>query len=470
MMRRYLIALFAFILLSACTGTSGDLLTPTSAPIVIPISVIDTSAADSGTVAPATCADLDASWGSWPAAIDVLNRLIALNMSCGDEPLASKLYAAQFNFGMALEQAGDSAQAIEHYLAAFNLDPRREEALKALALLNALPAPTPSACAPLDPNLAPPPSTAPDSSQFVTVNGNRLMLNGEPFRLHGLNYYPRHTPWDRFLTQADPAEMAAELDLIASAGFNSLRLFLWYQPMFTCQNGQTLPDEAAFGKLDALLALAAQHNLKVILTLNDLPDLYFTPLYTADTTSPLMTAYIVRRYHHNPTILAWDVRNEADLDHGVTFQGRFTTEQVVGWLARESVVIRENDPNHLITAGWWGNPLETEPYVDFLSFHLWDDANKLAEHAAEYQAASGKPILLEETGYATWGEYDEAGQAEFLPRVTQTAEELNLAGWMIWTAFDLQPKPGQPENAEHHFGLWRLDLSPKPVLDLLPLP
>src|SRR5262249_21212628 len=151
---------------------------PTAAPVVIPAALTEQPAAEGGSPVSAACGDLDAAWGNWPAAIDVLNRLIALNAACGVEPLSSKLYAAHFNYGMAFEQAGDTAKAIEQYLAAFNLDPHRDEALKGLWRLNALPAPTPSPCAPLDPNLAPQPSPALDETQFVKVDRNRLALNG----------------------------------------------------------------------------------------------------------------------------------------------------------------------------------------------------------------------------------------------------------------------------------------------------
>ncbi len=427
--------------------------------------------------ASATCSDLDAAWGDWPAAIDVLQRLINSGQSCGPELLESKLYAAHFNYAVSLEGDSDAGKAVTEYLAAFALDPRREDALKALVRLNALPTATPSPCAPLDPDSAPPPASTADESALVRVDGQHLVLDGQPFRIRGVNYYPRHTPWDRFLAQADPLQMKTEINLIAGTGFNAIRIFLWYQPLFDCRNGQTVPDEATFGTLDTLLGLAAARGLKVLVTLNDLPDLYITPLYTADSTSDALTAYIVRRYRDNPAIFAWDVRNEADLDYRPGRDGivRFARGDVLEWLGRTSRVIRANDPNHLITAGWWGNPTETSPDVDFLSFHHWEAPELLAGRIDAYQAANDKPILLEETGYSSWATgaqsgYEPQGQADALKQMVQTAEEKGLAGWMIWTAFDFEPAPGQVETYEHHFGLWTLDLAAKPALQALPLP
>ena len=46
------------------------------------------------------------------------------------------------------------------------------------------------------------------------------------------------------------------------------------------------------------------------------------------------TTYIVRRYRNNPVILAWDLRNEGDLDWGADGRAPVATqEQVMSWLA-----------------------------------------------------------------------------------------------------------------------------------------
>jgi len=418
-----------------------------------------------------TCADLDATWGNWPATIDTLNDLIASNQTCGDEPLSSKLYAAHINYGASLEQAGDNVGAASEYSAALTLNPRRDEALEALYRLNALPASTASPCAP--PNLAfmPTPTPVYQPGNLVNLQGNQLMWEGQPFHIRGVNYYPRYAPWDRFLAQGDINDMRTEINLIAGSGFNTIRVFLSHNEMFQCKDGRTNANADAFVKVDFLMALARDNGLKVIVTLNDLPDLYIAPLYTTDTPNDALTAYIIKRYAADPALLAWDIRNEPDLDY-TPRTGKptlFTQDQVIGWLGREAAIVRANDPNHLITAGWFGNPMVSEPYVDFLSFHHWTDATELSARIDEIRAASGKPILLEETGYSSWTVGEQAS-GDSLRQVTEMAEAKGLAGWMIWAAFDFQPSPGQVETAEHHFGLWTLDLTRKPALEALPLP
>lgn len=442
------------------------------------MAAIDQLAASTAPTAKGTCADLDAHWGDWPAAIDILNRLIASKQSCGAEPLARKLYAAHFNYAAALEAAGDTPNAIQHYLAAFRLDPRRDEALVALARLNALPAPTAVPCTSnAAPNSDPAPAGKPNQAAFVTVQGDQLVLKGQLFQIKGVNYYPRHAPWHRFLEQASLSEISAELDLIKKAGFNTLRVFLRYDTLFTCAPEAAIPNKKGFTRVDAIFRMARTRGFKLIVTLNDLPDLHFRPLYTDWARYDAQTTYIVRRYRGSPVILAWDLRNEGDLDWGADGRAPVATqEQVMRWLARTSQLVRANDPYHLLTAGWWGDPTQTAPYVDILSFHHWTEAADLAARIDAYRATGGgKPLLLEEVGYHSWtraplGAQTLDAQADILGRVITVAEEKKLAGWLVWTAFDFSPLPGQPENHEHFFGLWTLNLKPKPALDALPLP
>jgi tetratricopeptide (TPR) repeat protein len=195
--------------------------------------------------------------------LNTLEQLIAAGQSCGDEPLLSKKYAVHFNYAAVLESEDKVDQAIRQYQSALAIDPHRREALEALVRLDALPRPTPPACrSTASPRPDPAPAEPPDHDRFVMVQGDQLQLEGQPFAVKGLNYYPRRTPWQQFLTQANPAEMAEELDLIRQAGFNTIRIFLWYEPLFTCQPEEAIPNEAAFATVDTLFELAGQRNLK----------------------------------------------------------------------------------------------------------------------------------------------------------------------------------------------------------------
>jgi len=415
----------------------------------------------------ATCADLDTAWaaGDWPAVLVVLQQLKAAQQSCGSDSLEAKLYAAHFNYAVALEAQGQPAAAIEHYQAAFAVNGRGREAIEALARLKALPTLLPPPCQPTE---VPPYLAA--ASDFVTITDRGFMLRNQPFHLRGVNYYPRHTPWEQFLTNSDLQEVASELDLIASTGFNTVRIAVWYDPLFTCDPEKAIPNAAGFAKLDALMALARERGLRLIVTLNDLPDLYFRPLYTDDARYDAQTVFIVNRYRDEPAILAWDLRNEADLDYGANrTTGRFTAEAVLTWITHIAEVVRRNDPHHLLTAGWWGDATVTNDAVDFLSFHHWTDATAVIARIKAMHQKSSKPIVLEEVGYPAWDQASETDQAHSLQQVISAAEDDGIAGWLVWSAFDFAPFSTQPSNREYFFGLWRIDLTPKPALTSLPL-
>ena len=300
--------------------------------------------------------------------------------------------------------------------------------------------------------------------------GANLVLNGTPFIIHGVNYYPAAAPWRRFLVESSADGFAHDLDLISGAGFNVVRVFLWYGALFTCPGSGVIPNPTAFARLDTLLQLAAARGLHVLLTLNDLPDLVMYPLYT-DTDLPNgETTFIVNRYREERAIVAWDVRNEGDVDY---VRGYAQDTDVYAWLTHTVALVRTLDRQHLITAGWNDNGPSTAGTVDVVSLHHWSTADLLANRLKQFHAATSKPILLEEVGYSAYPS-TEGQQTNYLMQAIQTAEAEKTAGWIIWQAFDLSPgtacePPDCPgvDNAEYHFGLWRTDGSPKLAVDTI---
>jgi len=206
-------------------------------------------------------------------------------------------------------------------------------------------------------------------------------------------------------------------------------------------------------------------------TLNDLPDFYFRPLYADYARYDAQSAFIVSRYRNEPAILAWDLRNEPDLDYGADGRPAVTSsEAVTKWLTHVAEIVRQNDQRHLVTIGWWGDATTALEIVDFLSFHHWTDATQLALRIKTLQTTSNKPIVLEEVGYAAWDQDSEAQQARSLQEALGAVENSDLAGWLIWTAFDFVSPSGQASSPEYFFGLWRTDLTAKPALSILPSP
>ncbi|MCZ7544430.1 MAG: glycoside hydrolase family 5 protein [Anaerolineae bacterium] len=314
-----------------------------------------------------------------------------------------------------------------------------------------------------------PPYTPTTEMQFVTVAGAGFAAGGVEFVVRGVNYYPAHSPWRRFLTEATPDTVADDFRLMRAAGLNTLRIFVWHQPLFQCPGSGPTPQPEAFARLDAFIQLAAEAGFRLIVTLNDLPDLDNYPLYTAPAHTQAQMRYIVTRYRDEPAIMAWDLRNEGDID----YRERFDRAQVLAWLEQASAVVRAAAPRQLITAGWLQDANATAPYVDFLSFHHWRSAEELAARIAALKALTDQPILLEEVGYSTHGR-SEAEQAALLDAAIAAAEGGGLAGWLVWTAFDFPreatcfpPDCPSPDNQEHHFGLWRVDSAPKLAVDVV---
>jgi endo-1,4-beta-mannosidase len=308
--------------------------------------------------------------------------------------------------------------------------------------------------------------------EFVTLRDGRFAIGDAIFSARGVNYYPARFPWRRFLTESNLDAIRQELLLLRATGFNSLRLFLWNAALFTCDAGEMYPNDDAFERLDAIIQEAAAQGFRLIVTLNDLPDetIYTNPAYLQ-----AQTQFIVERYHDEAAILAWDLRNEGDIDYGANDalgRGKFAKADVLDWLKQTAEQVSRLDNNHLITAGWLKDSGATADDVDFLSLHHWEDAGKLRDRIAGMREAD-KPILLEEFGYSTMRMSPE-DQSRTIAEVIGASDEENLLGWMIWAAFDfpldatcVRPACPSQDNAEHHFGLWFPDYTPKPAVEML---
>lgn len=320
------------------------------------------------------------------------------------------------------------------------------------------------------------PDYQPASNQpFMHIADDQFMAGDEPYPVYGINYYPSQYPWRRFLREMNLDDVQIEMEMMQDIGINTLRIFLWNEALFQCDGGSIQPVESAFTRLDGFIALAHDYDFRLIVTLNDMPDL--ADLYDNPEHIQEQTRLIISRYLDEPAILAWDLRNEGDIDYGSRniLEVQVPRIQVLGWLRDTSELVRSIDNNHLLTAGWLNEAHSTAAYVDFLSFHHWTGADDLLPRIREIQLASSKPILLQEVGFSTHPNVvTEAVQAEALDAIFQMTDEQDLLGWMVWTAFDFPitatcyPSPCQsPDNLEHYFGIWHVDYSPKPALDVV---
>jgi hypothetical protein len=247
--------------------------------------------------------------------------------------------------------------------------------------------------------------------------------------------------------------------------------------MFTCIGNGAVPLADAFLRLDLFIREASARSMKLILTLNDSPDLTTYPLYTNPRHTVEQIAYIVTRYRDEPAIMAWDLRDGGDYDYlGVDgFSGVFPRDTVLSWLAETALQVRQIDPNHLITASWQRDSEATVSLVDFVSFQHFGNIDDLRQRMASLMDSSDEPVLLSGVGYSTYT-LDEQTQRTALQLALQATRTNGLAGWLIYTAFDTplsvtctppDPQTLCPDGAAYHFGLWNTSYFPKLALDIV---
>jgi hypothetical protein len=134
-------------------------------------------------------------------------------------------------------------------------------------------------------------SPAPDGSRLLTPDGH-------PFFVVIVNYVGHcDRAWAQFTDENfDPALIEADFRLVRQAGANTVRTFV----------AHPLPAEFTQGrwaKLDALVAAAERAGIYLLLTLADYSATYVQTLATH-------AGLIASRYAGNPTILAYDLKNE----------------------------------------------------------------------------------------------------------------------------------------------------------------
>jgi len=228
---------------------------------------------------------------------------------------------------------------------------------------------------------------------FVTRNGTQLLLDGVPYRFTGLNIYHANSdgwcsyPWgsgnalDNALTEIGPGK----------------RVFrAWFFQTLATTGGQR--DWSAF---DNTLSVAAAHNMRVVVTLTDQwgecgaqpPETsyyktasWYTAGYMQVDPAMLLSyrdwiAEVVTRYKDDPTILAWQLINEAEVKDIQGPACSANAAQILKtWAADVSGLVKDIDSNHLVSLGTIGTgqcgasgpdykSLHDIPDVDLCEFH-----------------------------------------------------------------------------------------------------
>lgn len=303
----------------------------------------------------------------------------------------------------------------------------------------------------------------------VTATAGGLSRNGTPFVIAGINYYPQATPWDAFWPRYNPAIIDRDFSRIKGLGLNTIRIFIPYE-----QFGGPRVEPELLNRLEDLLDRASAQNIQVIVTLFDFRGDYAL-LRWADADRHLETILI--RFATHPAILAWDLKNEPDLD-----DRHAGAEVIDAWLAHTVTLARRYAPNHLLTIGW-SNPEAARrlaDQVDLVQFHYYAPvADFAAAYTALRSATPDKPVLLGEFGLPTWNSvfphgHTEAEQAAYYADLLTELRGTDAVGSLAWTLYDFAHVPASvagrwpwQTGPQAHMGVIRANGREKPAAALL---
>jgi Cellulase (glycosyl hydrolase family 5) len=307
-------------------------------------------------------------------------------------------------------------------------------------------------------------------TEYVSCKEQEFSYQGQQFIPRGVNYYPADNSWLEMWENFDSQRIKEDMSLIQHLGANTVRIFI---PFKTFGKGNIKIEELE--KLDQFLYHAKENNLLVIITLFD-----FIHDYTLEnwSKSDRQLEKILKRYKNHTEILAWDLKNEADLDykdHGKAF--------VDDWLTFIIKQARIYDSNHLITIGW-SSPeaaLNFSENLDFIAFHYYQNTTELSSKIQKLRdSIPQKPIILEEFGQSTYNSIfyknsmDKDDQYDYFLDIRTILKQHNDIGYIAWTLHDFKDIPNYvvgsgffSRKIQQHFGLYDINGSPKPAAMLI---
>ncbi len=263
-------------------------------------------------------------------------------------------------------------------------------------------------------------------SPYVTRAGATLTLGGSPFRFTGLNIYNANSTGSCWYDMASGTTLADSLTAIGS-GKEVIRA--WFFQSLATRNG--VRDWTAF---DHTLAVARSRGVKVIATLGNQwgdcetggyrTDQWYSGGYLTlrDPGMPLSyaawVAQVVARYRNDPTIMSWQLLNEAEVKPArdsvsCSANAARTLKTFAGVM---SLVVKALDRNHLVSLGTMGGgqcgaqgdeyrSLYSLPTLDLCEYHDYqadaampgDQYNGLQLRLNQCQTLN-KPLMVDEVG------------------------------------------------------------------------
>jgi mannan endo-1,4-beta-mannosidase len=265
-----------------------------------------------------------------------------------------------------------------------------------------------------------------DAAGFVTRSGDQLRLHGSPYRFTGFNIYNANSDGDCGPAMSTGPALDESLAAIGP-GSNAFRS--WFFQSLATTDG--VRDWSAF---DHTLAVARSRGFRVIATLTnqfgdcEAPDGYkdetwYTTGYRALDPAGIVSyrdwvAEVVNHYKDDPTILAWQLVNEAAVQSSPGAACGANAAQILKSFTTDvSGLVKSIDPNHLVSLGTIGTgqcgaegaeyqDLHDVKTIDLCEYHDYgepgapmpgDEFNGLAVRIDQCDAIH-KPIFVGETG------------------------------------------------------------------------
>ena len=254
--------------------------------------------------------------------------------------------------------------------------------------------------------------------------------------IKGINYYPQATPWNMYGEAFDIHIIEKDFKLIKKAGLNSIRIFVPYEDF-----GKANVKVNKLEKLQKVLDAAEKEQLKVVVTLFDFYGNYDVLDWTLNHKH---ATTVVEKFKNHNAILAWDVKNEPDLD----FDSR-GKENVTAWLDFMIILIKSMDTKHPVTIGWSNTksaPILKDK-VDVVSFHYYENLENFeSDYLNLKEQMKNKPIILQEFGVSSYGGFwrpfasSEEDQATYYKEIQKVLTK-NSIPYMSWTLYDFDKIP-----------------------------
>ncbi len=272
--------------------------------------------------------------------------------------------------------------------------------------------------------------------------------------IKGINYYPQATPWDMFGNEFDTEILSKDFKLIKESGLNSIRIFVPYDDF-----GKANVNPEKLQKLKQVLDIAKKNQLKVMVTLFDFYGDYSVLNWTLNQRH---AEIIVSSLKNHKALLAWDIKNEPNLD----FDSR-GENLVTAWLDNMITLVTSVDANHPVTIGWSNAQSATilKDKVDFVSFHYYEKLDDLDTVIKTLKKdIPSKPLVMQEFGMSSykgiWKPFgsSEEDQANYHKKAQDIIAHNNLQ-FMSWTLYDFTKIPKEVvgrlpwrKRAQEHFG------------------